>query len=634
MKMNKKIIFLLAVTIIQSDAAATQYTWTNLIEHAQSGVAKFANNTRVALCMLEGMFRAPKLNKVVTIYNDPSVTRFGSRQPLSNEADPRNRDHRATDWHPSLDNRVEGTSVSIDDKPIYYKIYLPKKEDLKAIIFHVYGGVTPRRDYTYGWYNEIRVLASQGYGVVVLSLSDVQDESFPRQDLFEEKHINQIVNETKVFIAHKFKDIRATDYEDILIHAQTVPHFLMGHSYGGLLTLLCATNKDFLEITNLAGFIAQAAPSYYFEPKSDTDGPKAVIRSEKLKGLIEHLSVIRNVSCIKKPILLMHSHYDTRVPLDHALRFYAAAGEAKKDDLVSLCIDRHQTPHGGMSQLNHTFAGTSEHVDRNVSIISEFICARGLTDEKLRSSKQQATRWNYAYPLNDTETGVAHGAIKDTYEAQFYRDAVGQLEKITHSERNDNLELSITLWFSARTPIAESMFRQLGKMNAARSNQVMNPEKFKTKFYRRLSQSIELSEEALRNMFDYVAVKYYDQNMNIPNLMTWKFPEHKDTFMQAYIDTCIKDFPFVFGDAASDELRKSTQEGANENDKQEYGAKLKEIFGLYTPADDLPIQHLIKRDTSFFLKYVNGAPKFMVNALIWLRGHSLNVLTILGFNAK
>ncbi len=232
----------------------------------------------------------------------------------------------------------------------------------------------PRHDSMFGWYDSIRVLASQGYGVIMLSLSDVQDESFPRQDQFEEKHINQIISEIKEFVTHSFLDIRADGYDDILSQALAVPHFLMGHSFGGLVTLLCATNDDFLQSTNLAGFITQAPETYMFKRAEDLKEIRPVIRSEEFyEPLAVHLSPILHVKNIQKPILLMHSQYDMRVPLDHSLRFCEKAQKEGKNNLVALWVDGHQTVHNPISPMDGTLSEAKQRVDREIAIIKKFI---------------------------------------------------------------------------------------------------------------------------------------------------------------------------------------------------------------------------------------------------------------------
>ncbi|MCX7343608.1 MAG: hypothetical protein NT128_05655, partial [Proteobacteria bacterium] len=199
------------------------------------------------------------------IYNDPSITRFGSYQPLSNDGIVKAReDARATTWYPNFTKKTKGSPVLIDGKPIYYKMYMPESIPLKAIIFDIYGGSVARHDAIFGWYFNARVLASQGYGVIFLSLSDVQDRSFPTsQTAFETKHFDQLKNEIKTFLVESFAGIKAKDCEKLLSKAQTVPRFLMGASFGGLLTLKCATDPNFLSTTTgfLDGFIAQSPPT-------------------------------------------------------------------------------------------------------------------------------------------------------------------------------------------------------------------------------------------------------------------------------------------------------------------------------------------------------------------------------------
>ncbi len=383
-------------------------------------------------------------HNVRLIYNDPSITRFGSYQPLDNDGIIKAKeDARATKWYPSITKKTEGSPVLIDGKPIYYKMYMPEGIPLKAVIFDIYGGSVARYDAIFGWYFNTRVLASQGYGVVILSLSDVQDKSFPdSQTAFETKHFAQLINEIKKFLTESFASIKVNGYEDLLHHAQTVPHFLMGGSFGGLLTLKCATDPNFLSATNgfLNGFIAQAPSTYQLVSKTNRklqyDSPIGILDDLPAISnfqLAPDYSPILDVANLQKPVLLMHSHYDMRVPLDHSLRFYEAARRAGKDGLVSLWVDEQKSRHSGVTPSSGTFEQAKKLVDREEAIIEKFIEFR-----RLVYSSRTYERWVHAYPKSNNSDIVGSGLspIRNDESNEFYRTAIKELVVTPSNQRN------------------------------------------------------------------------------------------------------------------------------------------------------------------------------------------------------
>ncbi len=560
------LLFLLLCNVYSSDP---EFQTT---EKSHSKVSSIREAGRV----IAAMPQTTELYKNVRlIYNDPSITRFGSYQPLSNDGIVRAReDARATTWYPNFTKKTKGSAVLIDGNPIYYKMYMPESVPLKAIIFDIYGGSVARHDAIFGWYFNARVLASQGYGITFLSLSDVQDKSFPTsQTDFDTKHFDQLKNEIKTFLVESFASIKAKDCKKLLCKAQTVPRFLMGASFGGLLTLKCATDLNFLSTTTgfLDGFIAQSPPTYqlryktnskfkYLSPISIFDDLTTILNAQ-----LDHpYSPFLDAANLQKPVLLMHSHYDMRIPLDHSLRFYRAARNAGKDNLVSLWIDEQESRHAPIIPNTGTLKQAKNRVNREVKVIEKF------TDTKqFSNSNSSYERWMHAYPKDNNADSLASGLnpIKQDDRNEFYRSAIKELSATDISERN--IETYVNNKLASKPLDYLLMYNFLMQKNvenavenaAENAKNSWDGKKFKEKFRSNFPELNEISQ----NIDSYLSNNPFVTNL--PSFLGKKLvfkrqmldqdhtKEYAKEVAHALLETYIEDFHTFFGKGSASELR-------------------------------------------------------------------------------
>ncbi len=539
------------------------------------------------------------------IYNDPSITRFGSYQPLNNDGIIKAReDVRATTWYPNFTKKTKGSPVLIDGKPIYYKMYMPESVPLKAIIFDIYGGSVARYDAIFGWYFNARVLASHGYGVTFLSLSDVQDKSFPAsQTAFDTQHFDQLKNEIKTFLTESFASIKAKGCEKLLYKAQTVPHFLMGTSFGGLLTLKCATDLNFLSTTAsfLDGFIAQSPPTYqlryktnhkvkYSSPISIFDDLTTILNAQ----LDHHYSPFLDATNLQKPVLLMHSHYDMRVPLDHSLRFYEAARKAGKDNLVSLWVDEQESRHAPIIPTTGTLKQAKNRVNREVKIVEKFADAK-----QLSNSNNSYERWMHAYPKNNNADSLANGLnpIKQDDRNEFYRSVIKELLANPISE--SSIDTYVNNKLASKPPDYLLMYDFLMQKSGETVEEVIaNPwdgKKFKEKFCSNFPELNEVSQ----NIDSYLSNNPFVTNL--PSFLGRKLvfkrqildfdhtKEYSEEVAYALLETYIEDFHTFFGKTSAAELRQDLKKLTRDKMLAEAPAiiaNLKKIFPAINPSKE------------------------------------------------
>lgn len=530
------------------------------------------------------------------IYNDPSITKCGSYQPLDNDGIIKTKeDTRTTAWYPNFTKKTQGSPVVIEGKPIYYKMYMPEGIPLKAMIFDIYGGSIPRYDAIFGWYFNARVLASQGYGVAFLSLSDVQDKTFPTsQTNFNTAHFNLLKNEIKTFLIKSFSHIKANGCKNILSKARTAPHFLMGTSFGGLLTLKCATDPAFLKATNkfLDGFIAQAPSTYqlryktsskyiYSSPISTFDDLTKIPNAQ-----LDHTySPVSDASNLQKPVLLMHSHYDMRVPLDHSLRFYDAARKAGKENFVFLWVDEQEARHAPITPSTGTLQEAKIRVNREVKVVEQFIDTK-----QLASSSYE--RWFYAYPKSNNTDSIGNGLnpIKQDNRNELYRTAVKELSASSLSEKD--IETYAQKKVASKPLNYLLMYNLLMQKSETISNDTRikfwDSQKFKQQFCQQFPDlhfiGTNLNDCLKNNPFVINLPTHYGKKLAlIRKAFGYTVSECTDTVAHALLEIYIEGFYELFGKSHSTDLKQELEKQTRDQmqiETFEMVSNLKKIFPI------------------------------------------------------
>jgi hypothetical protein len=149
-------------------------------------------------------------------------------------------------------------------------------------------------------------------------------------------------------------------------------------------------------------------------------------------------SPILNIENIKTPVLLMHSQYDMRVPLDHSLRFYEEAKKQNKP--VYLWIEERNSRHNSIDPYRGTLDEAKTQVNREVAIIEKFVNQR-----KTGYSDKYFSKWHHAYPErnNDDILGGGMSRINDNPDQAYYRKAVATLSKTPNRDIDAYVENNI-----------------------------------------------------------------------------------------------------------------------------------------------------------------------------------------------
>lgn len=392
----------------------------------------------------------PELNdNVFTMSSHDSDNCCGSWQPTSEACQ---RVCCSSIFCCSCSTLEKAAPVLVGGVPINYRAYLPKVGTRKAIIFEVYGGKIPRVDYTGVWPFCQRILADQGYCVVSLTLSDVygKDSSgnaFPDdQSKYTQAHIDQLMNE----ILECVKEFKNNPPFSI---PKDIKFALSGHSFGGMLTLCCATNSKFDGAVDC--FIASAPPTYEFNQ------PIYIVSSSQNIGLdaLNSFSPLCGAANVTKPVLLMHSPDDIRVPIDHSLRFYEAvkayyslsiqttvhnnaasgANVHPSASNVSFWCDLSGAGHEGFGIINSGFSKSRQYNSRIADVMKKFIDTPDAVRAESHSHYLIARHAPVITDLSDLATGLCavSDEPKDIFETSFYRHAMQFIKNNTNLTADD-----------------------------------------------------------------------------------------------------------------------------------------------------------------------------------------------------
>lgn len=216
------------------------------------------------------------------------------------------------------------------NNPIGYVIILPVNEEMpvKNIVVNVYGGwqkndlekVLNRPKPSLSLLEQ--ELVDNGTAIIYLNLPDVlKNELFQRQ--LDESLLKEIHNSIDYF----YLLIRNNPIQisELLIDFYNKPIFLMGSSFGGMMSIYHAINYP----DSFDGYISHAGGLYGNEA-FDSDTHNAYLK----------VAEIDKIKKIKRPLFIHHSLDDNRVHVQASLQFFNLAQRANKK-LVKLFIDDH-----------------------------------------------------------------------------------------------------------------------------------------------------------------------------------------------------------------------------------------------------------------------------------------------------
>ena len=211
---------------------------------------------------------------------------------------------------------------SFDEEEIHGWFMKPagfKKQEKYPLVVNIHGG--PHAFYAHTFFHEMQVLAGLGYAVLFTN---------PRgSHSYSQK-----------FVDHVRGDYGNTDYKDIMAsvdYALEVYDFIdedklgvTGGSYGGFMTnwIVGHTNRFKAAVTqrsisNWISFRGVSDIGYYFTDWQIQAGLNDI---EKLW----HHSPLKYVDNVETPLLILHSEYDFRCPIEQAEQFYIELKYRKK----------------------------------------------------------------------------------------------------------------------------------------------------------------------------------------------------------------------------------------------------------------------------------------------------------------
>ena len=211
---------------------------------------------------------------------------------------------------------------SFDDEEIHGWFMKPadfKENEKYPLVVNIHGG--PHAFYAHTFFHEMQVLAGLGYAVLFTN---------PRgSHSYSQK-----------FVDHVRGDYGNTDYKDIMAsvdYALEVYDFIdedklgvTGGSYGGFMTnwIVGHTNRFKAAVTqrsisNWISFRGVSDIGYYFTDWQIQAGLNDI---EKLW----HHSPLKYVDNVETPLLILHSEYDFRCPIEQAEQFYIELKYRKK----------------------------------------------------------------------------------------------------------------------------------------------------------------------------------------------------------------------------------------------------------------------------------------------------------------
>ncbi|MCX7343397.1 MAG: prolyl oligopeptidase family serine peptidase, partial [Proteobacteria bacterium] len=280
--------------------------------------------------------------------------------------------------------------------------------------------------------------------------------------------------------------------------------------------------------------------------------------------LDQHSSPFLDATNLQKPVLLMHSHYDMRVPLDHSLRFYRAARNAGKDNLVSLWIDEQESRHAPIIPTTGTLKQAKSRVNREVKIIEKFADTK-----QFSNSDSSYERWMHAYPKNNNADSLANGLnpIKEDNRNEFYRSAIKELSATSIAERNIDAYVNNKL---ASKPLDyllmyNFLMQKTGETNEEVIANSWDGKKFKEKFCSNFPGLNEIS----KNIDSYLSNNPFVTNL--PAVLGKKLvfcrkmldqdhtKEYSEEVAYALLETYINDFYTFFGKSSASELRQELE---------------------------------------------------------------------------
>ena len=223
---------------------------------------------------------------------------------------------------------IKGNPIEDTNNPIGYVIFMPKKE-IKNIVVKMYGGwqkndistnLDQPRDYLS---NEEANIVNNQTVLIELNLPDLLKND-SRQEQMNVRLLLQIHKAVDHFY-NILKNNPAEIHENLAI-LKDIPIFLMGSSFGGMMSVFHAINFP----GTFTGYISHAGGLF---------GQEGYDRM----GYNDYLKVasINDIKYIENPVFIHHSLDDNRVNVKASLEFYRLAKLAKKEHLIKLFIDDH-----------------------------------------------------------------------------------------------------------------------------------------------------------------------------------------------------------------------------------------------------------------------------------------------------
>ena len=195
----------------------------------------------------------------------------------------------------------------------------------QPMVVLIHGGPTVRD--TWGWNEEVQLLAAQGYVVF--------QPQFRGSSGFGRKFLEAGFGQWGLAMQDDVTDgVRHLIREGVADPARIC---IYGASYGGYAALWGLVKTPELYRCGVS-FAGVADIEYMFNDKSDTNDSKAAIEFMRVtvgdvrfsKAQFDAVSPLKQAAKIAAPVLLMHGTRDKRVPISHSKKMTKALGDAGK----------------------------------------------------------------------------------------------------------------------------------------------------------------------------------------------------------------------------------------------------------------------------------------------------------------
>nr|NLD40225.1 S9 family peptidase [Actinomycetales bacterium] len=199
---------------------------------------------------------------------------------------------------------------SADGYPVHGWVFVPEGEGPHPVLLNIHGG--PHADYTWGWFDEVQVLAGAGYAVVQCNPRGSAGYGREHGTAIREQMGTLDFQDVIAFLEGALKAEKSLDKKRLGI---------MGGSYGGYLTAwTIAHDHRFATAVVERGyldpgtFVGTSDIGWYFSEEYTGADPAHA----------ETQSPMAFVHQVRTPTLVIHSEEDWRCPIEQAQRWFAA----------------------------------------------------------------------------------------------------------------------------------------------------------------------------------------------------------------------------------------------------------------------------------------------------------------------